>query len=314
MCESENTSEKYYEIAVERGVEIVGPKEELFRSGEKCGDEVVVEKYAGYTIENKADGIKIVRFNRPDKLNALTQATKRDLIETLLAFQMDESVKVVVFAGVGKGFVAGDDLSDIGEVPHTVPSIGRGHDSTLGTYNGLRVYSQELNRVVRDMDKITIAAINGYAIQTGLSLALCCDFRLASDEARLGSATLRYGLLPDEGGHWLLIQLLGLARAMEFVFRKQIVNADEALELGLIHEVVGGEELEERVYQLALEMAKGPQLAMRMLKRSMYLAAESSFEQALEDIAVRTAITDHHSDASVGVAAFKEKKDPTFGS
>ena len=91
---------------------------------------------------------------------------------------------------------------------------------------------------MRNLDKLTIAAINGFAIQTGFSFALACDFRhRRARSASLGSATLRFGLLPDEGGQWLLVQHLGVARTMDFLMRKRIVSADEALELGLVHEV-----------------------------------------------------------------------------
>jgi len=165
---------------------------------------------------------------------------------------------------------------------------------------------------VRNLDKLTIAAINGPAIQTGLSLALSCDFRIGSTAARLGSATLRFALLPDEGGHALLVQHLGLAGALDFCLRKRIVDAGEAERLGLLNEVVAPDELLAAAMALATELAEGPQVAMRMLKRSLYVAAESSFAQALDDIAVRTAVTDHHPDARDGGASFREKRAPKF--
>jgi 2-(1,2-epoxy-1,2-dihydrophenyl)acetyl-CoA isomerase len=129
---------------------------------------------------------------------------------------------------------------------------------------------------------------------------------------RLGSATLRFGLLPDEGGQYLLVQHLGLARALDFLMRKRIVTAEEALALGLVHEVVAPHDLESAADALALEFATGPQVAMRMLKRSVYSAADQTWAAALEDIAARTAITDHHPDTREGVAAFREKRAPRF--
>ena len=150
------------------------------------------------------------------------------------------------------------------------------------------------------------------AIQTGLSLALSCDFRIAADTARLGSATLRFGLLPDEGGQYLLVQLLGLSRAMDFVMRKRIVDAAQAKDIGLVHEVVPLADLQATAMDWATEFANGPQVAMRMLKRSMVNAAEQTWAHALEDIAARTAITDHHPDAKEGVSAFREKRSPHF--
>jgi 2-(1,2-epoxy-1,2-dihydrophenyl)acetyl-CoA isomerase len=193
-----------------------------------------------------------------------------------------------------------------------MPDINAGHDSPIGTYEGLRVLSQTLNLAVRNLDKVTIAAVNGVAIQTGLSLALSCDFRIASTEARLGAGTLRFGLMPDEGGHWLLVQLLGVAKTMDFLMRNRIVTGQEAYALGLVHEVVPPEQLMDRALALASEMADGPQVAMRLLKRSVYNAAEQTFAHALDDIAAKTAISDHHPDAREGMRAFQEKRPAKF--
>ncbi len=241
---------------------------------------------------------------------------KRDLVEILAQVQMDDAVRVVVFTGSGRAFSAGDDISgkpaELGEAPGLVPDIHRGHHNVLGTYNGLRRISQPLNQAVRALDKLTVAAVNGVAIQTGFSLALSTDFRIAARGARLGSGTLRFGLLPDEGGQYLLVQLLGVAGAMDFLMRNRIVDADEALRLGLVHEVVEPAELHERALELARELANGPQVAMRLLKRSIYNAAELTWEQALEDIASKTPIGDHHPDAREGVEAFQEKRSPRF--
>ena len=268
---------------------------------------------AGFDLTMHPDGVALITFNRPSQLNAMTQGMKRDLVEFLTFAQMSNEVRVVVFTGTGRGFLAGDDLAGYHTPdPTSVPRIGGGHDNPIGTVNGLRVYSQALNVAIRNLDKITVAAINGFAIQTGLSLALSCDFRIASTEARLGSATLRFGLLPDEGGHYLLVQHLGVGRAMDFLMRKRIVTADEALALGLVSEVVAPGELESTAMALAAELANGPQVAMRMLKRSLYAAADSTFERALEDIAVRTAVIDHHPDAKEGGRSFIEKRAPVF--
>jgi 2-(1,2-epoxy-1,2-dihydrophenyl)acetyl-CoA isomerase len=268
---------------------------------------------SGYRVELRDPGVMVVTLARPGRLNAFTQAMKRDLIELMTAVQMDDAVRVVIFTGEGRAFCSGDDMGGYNkDAPATVPAIGAGHTTPIGTASALRTYSQALNLAVRNLDKVTIAAINGPAIQTGLSLALSCDFRIASTAARLGSATLRFALLPDEGGQALLVQHLGLARALDFILRKRIVGAEPALELGLVNEVTAPEDLMDRALDLAGEMAAGPQVALRMLKRSIYNAAESSFVQALDDIAVRTAVTDHHPDARDGARAFIEKRAPRF--
>jgi 2-(1,2-epoxy-1,2-dihydrophenyl)acetyl-CoA isomerase len=270
--------------------------------------------FRGFDIRLEPPGIAVITFNQPERLNGLAQPIKRDLIEAITQAQMDDRVRVLLFTGSGRAFCAGDDITGrpLPEGPALVPDIFPGHREEIGTYNGLRVLSQSLNTAIRNLDKLTIAAINGVAIQSGLSLALACDFRIASTEARLGSATLRFGLLPDEGGHALLVQLLGIAKAMDFLMRKRIVSGAEALELGLVHELCEPAELMDRAMALARELAEGPQVAMRLLKRSLYLAAESTWAQALEDIAARTAISDHHPDAREGVAAFRERRTPRF--
>lgn len=273
-------------------------------------------RFRGFEVTTSASGVATITFNQPEHLNGSTQAMKRDLTEVLVQIQMDDDVRVAVITGSGRAFCAGDDMTgrprDWGDAEQLLPTLPRGHHDAIGTYEGLRTMSQSLNLALRALDKLTIAAVNGLAIQTGLTLALACDFRIASADARLGSATLRFGLLPDEGGHALVVQLIGLAKAIDFFMRKRIVTADEALELGLVHEVVGPDRLLARAHELAEELAAGPQVAMRMLKRSLYNAAETPLVHAFDDIAARTAVTDHHPDAREGVTAFREKRAPKF--
>ncbi len=273
-------------------------------------------QFTGFDLTMRDPGIAWFQFNTPERLNGMTTAIKRDLIEAVTQAQMDNRVRVLVFTGTGRAFCAGDDLkayrsAELGGTP-LVPDIPPGHDSAIGTYNCLRTISQQLNTTVRNLDKLTIAAINGVAIQTGFSLALSCDFRIAADSARMGSATLRFGLLPDEGGQYLLVQTLGVAKTLEFLMKKRIVTASEALDLGLVHEVVPAAELEQAALDWAVELASGPQVSMRLLKRSVYNAAELTWSQALDEIAAKTAISDHHADAREGVAAFREKREPSF--
>ena len=272
--------------------------------------------FRGFEVALHDPGIALITFNQPDRLNGMTQGLKRDLVEVLTEAQMDDSVRVIVLTGSGKAFSAGDDISGRPisgtDARPLVPDIGAGHRDPIGTYSALRAISQRLNWTVRELDKLTIAAINGFAIQTGMSLALSCDFRIASEDARIGSGTLRFGLMPDEGGQYLLVQLLGVAKAMDFLMRNRIVTGKEAFDLGLVHEVVPTDQLMDRALELARELAEGPQVAMRMLKRSIYNAAEMSFAGALDDIATKTAVTDHHPDAQEGMAAFREKRKARF--
>lgn len=272
--------------------------------------------FTGFDLTLREPGIAWFQFNSPERLNGMTGGIKRDLVEAVTQAQMDNEVRVLVFTGSGRAFCAGDDLKAYtnAQLPGDalVPPIPPGHDNALGTYNGLRTISQRLNSTIRSIDKLTIAAINGVAIQTGFSLALACDFRIAASSARMGSATLRFGLLPDEGGQHLLVQHLGVAKTLEFLMKKRIVTADEAFELGLVTEVVPADSLEQSALEFATELANGPQVSMRLLKRSIYNAAELGWDQALDEIAAKTAVADHHPDAKEGVRAFHEKREANF--
>ena len=272
-------------------------------------------EFTGFSVTLRNPGIAWIQFNTPERLNGLTHRIKRDLVETINQAQMDNAVRVIVFTGSGRAFCAGDDIS--GQKKHIsgeplMPPIPAGHDNEIGTYEGLRHLSQTLNLALRNCDKIAIAAVNGIAIQTGMTLALACDFRVAAASAKLGSATLRFGLLPDEGGQYLCVQLMGVAKSMDFFINKRILSADQALELGLLHEVVDDHELESRAMEMATDIANGPQVAQRLLKRSIYNAADMIFEQSLDEIAAKTAISDHHPDAKEGGLAFREKREPKF--
>ena len=273
--------------------------------------------YAGFRLEIKQPYIALITFDQPGRLNGMTAAMKRDLSEAMLQLQYDESARVVVITGEGRAFCAGDDvgggyMKDEEWQRARSSKVSRSRTDGLGSYGSLRTISQALNRAIRDLDKITIAAINGIAIQSGFSLALACDFRIAARTARLGSATLRFGYLPDEGGHHLLVRHIGVARTLDFLMRKRIVDAPQALELGLVHEVVEPENLMTSAMLLAEEFAYGPQVAMRLLKRAIYAAADLTFDQAGDDIATKTGISDHHPDTKEGLRAWREKRPPRF--
>lgn len=275
-------------------------------------------QYAGFRIEEKNHGIALITFDNPDRMNGSTAPLKRDLVEAMIQIQFEDSVRVVVITGEGRAFMAGDDAlpaywgDEESRKKSRMPELIKRTNDGIGSYASLRQVSQAVNRAIRDLDKVTIAAINGYCIQTGLSLALSCDFRVAARTAKLGSATLRMGYLPDENGHYLLVQHIGVAKTLDFLLRQRIVSGDEALALGLVHEVAEPDDLLARALALAAELSEGPQTATRLLKRAIYSAAEQSFAQAGDDIATKTGISDHHPDAKEGVAAFKEKRKPRF--
>ena len=269
--------------------------------------------FQGFMVETFDPGIAVVTFTEPERLNAIGAGARRDLAEVIDLAQLDDRVRVLVFTGTGRGFMAGvNNKGTEPEDPTLVPPIPQHDHVPVDLYSRLRLHAQELPRTVRRLDKFTIAAVNGFAIQLGLSLVLACDFAIAGRSAKLGSATLRMGWQPDEGGHWLLVEHLGVKRALDFLMHKRIVDADEAVRLGLINESVDDDRLMARTIEFAEELARGPQVAMRLLKRAVYNSASLTFDQAGDDIASKTAISDFHLDAREGAPAFFARQPANF--
>ncbi|HXY91773.1 MAG TPA: enoyl-CoA hydratase/isomerase family protein [Acidimicrobiia bacterium] len=270
-------------------------------------------EYQGFDVEVRNGGVALFTLRHPERLNAMSFGQRRDLVEVLSLAQLDDSVRVVVLTGTGRGFLAGvSNRRGDDEPPATVPSRPAAQHEPVNLYGQLVTYAQDPVRTIRRLDKLTVAAVNGFAIQLGLSVVLACDFAVAARSAEFGSATLRMGWQPDEGGHWLLVEHLGAKRALDFLLRKRIVGADEAFALGLVNEVVDDDALLDRSLALARELAELPQVAARLLKKAVYNAAHLTFDQAGDDIASKTAISDFHRDAIDGSAAFFEKRLATF--
>lgn len=274
-------------------------------------------RFADLTVELREDRIAIITFRRVDKLNGLTWPMRRDLTEICQQLAYDNRSDVIIITG-GEHFSAGDAFGQTNEQRNwheaATPRLDRQRYDSLSLYSMLRSLNQGVPKALRALDKITIAAMDGVAIQSGLTVALSCDFRIATPRARLGSATLRMGFMPDEGGHQLLVEQLGLARAKDFLLRKRIVNGEEALRLGLVHELAEPDALLDRAIAFAHELLEGPQVAMRLLKHAIDNAADLTFEQACVDIAARAAIAHDHPDAREGLAAFtaKPRRAPVF--
>ena len=275
------------------------------------------DRFVDFTVDMRKDRVAVITLERVEKLNGLTWPMKRDLTEALIQLSYDNDVDVIVITG-GEHFSAGDAFGQSNEERNwheaVSPALYRQRYDGLSNYTILRMLTQNLMRTLRAIDKVTIAAIDGFTIQSGMTLALCCDFRIATPRARIGSATLRMGFLPDEGALHLLTQMLGVPRTKDFLFRKRILSGTEALDWGLVHELAEPEALLDCAIALAREIAEGPQVATRLLKHAIDNAAEMTFEQAAIDIALRTAISDHHPDAKEGAAAFvaKPRRKPKF--
>lgn len=276
-------------------------------------------QYAGFTLDIREPGIAWIRFERPKgTLNGFTAAMKRDLVDAVHELNFRPDMRVIVFTGANGAFSGGDDFKNYYGEEHWRDGarsrnlLSERRLDEVGLYGRIRLASQKLTSAVYETDLITIAAIDGVCIQSALSVALACDFRLASPKARIGSGTLRFGFQPDENGHYLLVRQIGVSRTLDFLINSRLLDGREALEWGLINEVVESDAIDDRAMEMATRIAAGPMAATRMLKRAVYRAYEQDFAGAAEDIALRTAITDHNPDTAEGVAAWIEKRTPQF--
>jgi enoyl-CoA hydratase/carnithine racemase len=218
----------------------------------------------------------------------------------------DEDARALILTGAGKAFCSGGDVSGSKE------SRSRFHSHKMGYLLEMREGMHQTVLSLTRLDKPVIAAINGAAVAGGLTLALCCDLRIASDQARLGDTAVRFGLLPDEGGAYFFPRFMGLDRALKMSMLGEVYDAHTAMQLGLVTEVVPHERLYQRVDEIAARLAQGPPLAIRLAKRMMYKQLEMTLPNALEDAALSVMITNPSEDAGEGIRAFLNKRKPEF--
>jgi 2-(1,2-epoxy-1,2-dihydrophenyl)acetyl-CoA isomerase len=256
-------------------------------------------------LESIKDGVATLTLNRPDRLNAMSVEMLDAMLEALSRLADDTSVGVVIVTGAGRGFCAGGDVKAMAE--------GRefSGDTLEEKAQGLRA-KMEVSRWLHEMPKPTIAMVRGAAAGAGLSLALACDLRVASDTARFATAFARVGYSGDFGGSWFLTQLVGTAKARELYYTAEILDAPQALALGLVNRVVPDARLEEETQALASRLARGPRVALRYMKRNMNAAEAGTLKDSLDLEAwhhTRTGFTEDHKEAA---KAFVDKREPVF--
>jgi len=256
-------------------------------------------------LEEVTDGVAVLTMNRPDRLNALSRPMLAAMLEALPRLAASADVGVVVLTGSGRAFCAGGDVKAMAE--------GREAEGTTleERAQALRA-NMEVSRWLHEMPKPTIAMVRGAAAGAGLSLAMACDMRIASDNARFATAFARVGYSGDFGGSWFLTQLIGTAKARELYYTAEILDAEAAHRLGLVNRVVRDADLEKETHALAGRMARGPRVALRYMKRNMN-AAESGTLGELLDLEAwhhsRTGATEDHREAA---RAFVDKREPIF--
>jgi 2-(1,2-epoxy-1,2-dihydrophenyl)acetyl-CoA isomerase len=244
-------------------------------------------------------GVLTITLNRPEVFNALNAATHKALNAALEQARTDDAVRAVVLTGAGRGFCAGQDLTEFREDPGDI------RDRLEETYH-------PNVRAIRALEKPVIAAVNGPAAGAGLSLACVCDIRIASDAAVFAPGFVSIGLVPDSGGSWFIVQLLGMARAFEWMTSGRRLTADEALAAGLVSEVVPGDGLAARAAEVAALYAAAPTRAIGLTKKLFANAVTATLDEQLELEAALQSQATQTEDFREGVAAFLEKRAPEF--
>jgi enoyl-CoA hydratase/carnithine racemase len=250
------------------------------------------------------DGIATLTLNRPERLNALGGTLRQDLHDAVIRAGADPEVRVMVVTGAGKGFCSGGDVKAMGEAKAgqrerpLLEKIAPGRDRTL--------------LAMREAPQPIIAAVNGAAAGAGMNLALGCDLRIASTAAKFTQAFVKRGLHPDWGGTYFLPRVVGMAKACEMIFTGEVIDAAEALRLGIVSRVVAPEELLPTAYEVARRIAAGPPVAIRLAKRSLYANEDLDLRGALQMETMAQNICFETEDATEGIRAFGEKRAPIF--
>lgn len=253
-----------------------------------------------YFILEKDEGIATLTMNRPDRLNAFNLEMGDELGEALEMIRQDKDIRVLIITGAGQAFSTGGDFLDVFDA--NVKQDGLLDESMI---------ESTLESPLRDMVP-TIAAINGPAIGGGMTIALLCDIRIASEEATISFPFVRVGVLPEGGSTFILPRLIGIAKACELTLTGRTVGAKEAKEIGLVNDVVPASELKEAANKMARRIARGAPLAVKMTKQGLYQGLQCSVEEA-EEFENKTIMalmkTEDHKEA---VKAFMEKREPKF--
>lgn len=248
----------------------------------------------------KRDGIATITINRPQALNAMNKETIPEFLSRLEDAEKDENVRVLVITGAGeKAFCAGLDLKTV----KGITVIEAVEMSRLG---------QKLTLAIEELGKPVIAAINGYALGGGLELAMACDIRIASENARIGQTEVNVGLIPGWGGTQRLPRLVGKGTAKELIFTGKMIDAKTAERIGLINKVVPPEKLRSAVEELAKVIMSKPPIAIRLAKELINSSIETDQGAGLVHEAEAFGILSSTEDYREGVSAFIEKRKPEY--
>jgi enoyl-CoA hydratase/carnithine racemase len=260
-----------------------------------------------FLLYEQHEGIVTLMMNRPQERNALTEEQQMLEFATVCArMRRDPSVKVVILTGAGSAFSAGGNLKNMRDKKGF--SAGSPADIREAYRNGI----QQIPLALYELDIPTIAAVNGPAIGAGMDLTCMCDLRVASDQATFASSFVKLGIVPADGGAWLLSRTIGQAKALELMFTGETIDAQRALAMGLVTMVVPHEQLREKALDLAHRIAANPSRTVRLTKRLLRESDHSSLASSLELAAAYQALAHNTSDHDEAVRAFLEKRPPVF--
>tara|TARA_R110002072_G_scaffold113986_3_gene243860 strand:+ start:11798 stop:12592 length:795 start_codon:yes stop_codon:yes gene_type:complete len=247
--------------------------------------------------------IATLTLNRPEARNALNRLAYRELEDAFLALQRNPDVRVIIITGTDPAFCSGDDVKE----------LMTGDGNTGGErLRSVRPGTTPAAKAILECDRPIIAAVNGPAIGWGMDLSLFCDFRIASERAKFSEMFVRRGLVSDVGGLTRLPKIVGPQVAAELLFTGDIIDAQQALKIGLVKEVVPHDELLQSANQLATRIAANPPLAVRYLKEGLRRSFHGEFEEMGTWVSQTLAVLFQTEDHKEGVASFLEKREPKF--
>jgi enoyl-CoA hydratase/carnithine racemase len=257
-------------------------------------------RYENITVSNKA-GIATIKLDRPEKLNAFAGHMRRDLAEALEHASVDQSVRVIVITGAGRGFCAGADVAYMAELMER---------QDLNEFERLLGAGKRVLTTIRQMQKPVIASVNGPAYGAGFNLALCCDIRLAAESASFSQSFVKVGLHPDWGGTYFLPRVVPTNLACEMFFLGDAIDAERALQLGLVNRVVPDDELAIETQRFAERLRDSPYKSIAAAKHAVYMSEGSSLERMLQYETEAQLQCFQSEEARERVRAFLEKREP----
>jgi 2-(1,2-epoxy-1,2-dihydrophenyl)acetyl-CoA isomerase len=259
-------------------------------------------QYASLLYERR-DGVALLTFNRPERMNAIGGTLKQDIAAAIAHADDDVEVRVIVLTGAGAAFCAGGDVKEMAE---QLASGGRPLEEKI------RPARDAMLLAIHEARKPVIAAINGAAAGAGMNMALAADIRIASSTARFSQAFIKRGLSLDSGATYFLPRVVGLSKACELAFTGDTLDAQEALRLGIVSRVVATEDLMATAHELAVRIAAGPPVAIRLAKQAIYRGQHGDLRDALGREAAALNVCMDTEDAVEGMASFREKRPPNF--